>query len=353
MARNKRTKKESLRKFSEKRIFDKMFATVLKPTDLKPYFFKMKRQPRNDEISITTLITVDRFDTLLNSMKTFDGPYSVTLHIFDDEFLQENLDKLNNFLIINLKTIENRLDLHLIVDKFTRQLNYFRNVARFFSRTDILLPLDVDFIVNKNFIPNLKSNDFVQRKLRSGKGIFILPAFEYQDEWVNTTFDRFPQTKAEVISQFGTNLTIFHGRRNKGHTSTRYSKWLTSTDVYPIRPDTIRYEPYAIFNKTYVPWSDERFTGYGGNKAAWWYEIYLSGLEFWVLPYDFVIHIYHGYPEVRDNERIKNTPIILNFVSEICSRYKTMFLRKEEEKDLEELQEFEMMGCYEKLKRIP
>lgn len=42
---------------------------------------------------------------------------------------------------------------------------------------------------------------------------------------------------------------------------------------------------------------DERFVGYGSNKAACLYEIYLSGAEFWVLPNDFLIHQRHPYPE--------------------------------------------------------
>ncbi len=37
--------------------------------------------------------------------------------------------------------------------------------------------------------------------------------------------------------------------------------------------------------------------GYGANKAACLYEIYLSGAQFWVLPEDFLIHQRHPYPE--------------------------------------------------------
>lgn len=42
---------------------------------------------------------------------------------------------------------------------------------------------------------------------------------------------------------------------------------------------------------------DERFIGYGANKAACLYELYLSGIDYWVLPDDFLIHQTHFYPE--------------------------------------------------------
>jgi hypothetical protein len=42
---------------------------------------------------------------------------------------------------------------------------------------------------------------------------------------------------------------------------------------------------------------DERFVGYGGNKAACLYEMYLSGVSFYVLSDDFLVHQSHAYDE--------------------------------------------------------
>jgi len=48
---------------------------------------------------------------------------------------------------------------------------------------------------------------------------------------------------------------------------------------------------------------DERFVGYGGNKAACLYEMYLSGMSFYVLSDHFIIHQNHLYEEnARKNE---------------------------------------------------
>ena len=38
--------------------------------------------------------------------------------------------------------------------------------------------------------------------------------------------------------------------------------------------------------------------GYGGNKAACLFEMYLSGVSFYVLSDDFLVHQSHAYNEV-------------------------------------------------------
>jgi hypothetical protein len=53
----------------------------------------------------------------------------------------------------------------------------------------------------------------------------------------------------------------------------------------------------VIYKKEGTPWCDERFIGYGANKAACLYEIFISGVDFWVLPNDFLIHQSHKYAE--------------------------------------------------------
>ena len=43
---------------------------------------------------------------------------------------------------------------------------------------------------------------------------------------------------------------------------------------------------------------DERFVGYGGNKAACIFEMHLSGVDFYVLSDHFIVHQNHMYEEV-------------------------------------------------------
>ena len=56
---------------------------------------------------------------------------------------------------------------------------------------------------------------------------------------------------------------------------------------------------------------DERFVGYGGNKAACHFEMYISGISYFVLSDHFIIHQNHRYEEVaRKNE--------VRFLFELC-----------------------------------
>lgn len=55
---------------------------------------------------------------------------------------------------------------------------------------------------------------------------------------------------------------------------------------------------------------DERFTGYGGNKAACLFEMYLSGISFYVLGDHFLIHQNHLYEE--EARRSEVTLFVIN-----------------------------------------
>jgi Glycosyl-transferase for dystroglycan len=64
---------------------------------------------------------------------------------------------------------------------------------------------------------------------------------------------------------------------------------------------------------------DERFTGYGGNKAACLFEMYLSGISFYVLSEHFLIHQSHSYEEeVRKSE--VSTPLLLLNATNILAK---------------------------------
>jgi hypothetical protein len=110
------------------------------------------------------------------------------------------------------------------------------------------------------------------------------------------------------------------------------------------------YEPYIIYKKEGTPWCDERFIGYGANKAACLYEIYLSGIDYWILPDDFLIHQTHFYledtrkkevsitccrllrylpcaiPNILPFQRKYNKKLYDNFREEVCLRYSRMMI---------------------------
>jgi len=57
------------------------------------------------------------------------------------------------------------------------------------------------------------------------------------------------------------------------------------------------------------------------------FEIYISGIDYWVLPQDFVIHQSHPYKEeTRKQERKYNRKLYQNFQEEACFRYANTFM---------------------------
>lgn len=74
-------------------------------------------------------------------------------------------------------------------------------------------------------------------------------------------------TKSELKSMFDEGKIIqFADFYNVGHGSTNYKKWFTASEPYPITYKT-GYEPYVLVDRRTVPWYDERFRGYGWDKA--------------------------------------------------------------------------------------
>jgi hypothetical protein len=101
---------------------------------------------------------------------------------------------------------------------------------------------------------------------------------------------------------------MFHASWAPGHNSTDYARYLSpppggAQEVYKVTAYQSAYEPYAITSKR-VSWCDERFAGYGGNKAACLFEMYLSGVSFYVLADHFLIHQSHKYEEEARREEV-------------------------------------------------
>lgn len=100
-------------------------------------------------------------------------------------------------------------------------------------------------------------------------------------------------------------IKVFHHAWEGGHNSSDYDRYFRAFpgDVYRVHEYQHAYEPYVIFKSEGPPWCDERFIGYGGNKASCLYEMFLAGISFYVLSDDFLIHQSHKYEEdVRKSE---------------------------------------------------
>ncbi|KAG0368007.1 hypothetical protein BGZ54_002863 [Gamsiella multidivaricata] len=320
-------KDHSEHEIEEDVMLHKVFANTMQPSKVLPYYFKAVRDFDPDSVTITTLITFDRYPIFSKLVTNYQGPISVSIHITDDENRDENLSKLQDMYNSN-PYMREFVDVHVVVDKFDRQFNMWRNVARFFARSDYFMMLDVDFHICTNLQRHLSLDPRARKLMRSGAAI-VLPAFEYvkQDDGVDSA--TFPKDKKALIRLVQERkVTTFHDFFPKGHNSTDYEQWYKTDAAYKVTAYQHSYEPYVILRKEGTPWCDERFIGYGANKAACLFEIYISGIDYWVLPQDFIIHQSHSYKEeTRKQERKYNRRLYQNFQEEACFRYSRNFLQ--------------------------
>ncbi|CAO3652862.1 unnamed protein product [Cunninghamella echinulata] len=313
---------------SESLLMSKIFSDAMGPSDLKPYYFKAKKPVNPKDITLCTLVTRNRFPVLSRLATHYQGPISAAIHINDDETKQEVISELHDYFDKN-RDMQQYVNIHLIIDTFDRQFNMWRNVAKFFARTDYIMMLDVDFHLCTNFRQRILNNPQWMAMLDAGRTALVVPAFEYllQDDGLDAK--TFPTTKQELLQLVeDEKIDMFHKSWLNGHGSTNYSKWYQTNDpsLYEVTDYNYSYEPYVIFKRQGSPWCDERFIGYGANKAACLYEIYLSGIDYWVLPEDFLIHQTHAYPEsTRRKERQYNRKLYSNFREELCLRYSRKF----------------------------
>ncbi|KAG0056728.1 hypothetical protein BGZ83_003697 [Gryganskiella cystojenkinii] len=310
----------------------KVYSTAMQPSKVIPYYFRAEGVFDKEEITITTLITENRFGVFKKLVRNYRGPISVSIWIRDDEFKDQHFTALHEFYESE-PLLKQYVDFHVVVDRFDFQLNMWRNVARLFARTDYFMLLDVDFHICTDLRKHLRESEYAMELLRSGSAL-VLPAFEYTHEEDGLDSATFPTEKAAVEKLVkNKRLMAFHSAKfAPGHGASDYPKWYTTTDeIYQVTTFNPKYEPYVILKKEGTPWCDERFVGYGANKAACLYEIYMSGIDYYVLPRDFLIHQSHPYLESkRSGGRKLNAELYAAFRDELCFRYaKAMYFANE------------------------
>ncbi|MBW0469649.1 hypothetical protein O181_009364 [Austropuccinia psidii MF-1] len=322
-------------------FLSKAFGDSLGPSKIIPFYYKANGPYGNgtlekNDISITTLITSNRFNVFSKLVERYQGPISATVHISDSiESLESTLTSLKE-LYGSSESMTTWVDIHLVVDPFERQFNMWRNVAKFFSRTKFVMMLDVDFWICTNFRQRILNSPHLMDQLEAGKSAFVVPAFEYTKQSDGVNPSSFPSDKKALMKLVEKNkIGMFHKSWKPGHGSTNYTRFYEvgeQEDVYPASRYTHSYEPYVIYKKDNSPFCDERFIGYGANKAACIFELYLSGISFYILPQDFLVHQSHAYAEsTRQHERRFNRKLYADFREEVCFRYLMRFLENKSE----------------------
>jgi glycosyltransferase-like protein LARGE len=108
--------------------------------------------------------------------------------------------------------------------------------------------------------------------LQSGKAAILLPAFEFVKQKDGLDSSTFPKNKASAIRLVrNKKLAMFHDFFKRGHNATEYQRWYKADSIYKVTKYQHSYEPYVILKNKGTPWCDERFVGYGANKAVSWH----------------------------------------------------------------------------------
>ncbi|KAI0638998.1 glycosyl-transferase for dystroglycan-domain-containing protein [Trametes polyzona] len=370
----------------EETLLSKAFSEAMHPTRIIPFYFKASGAVDSDDVTITTLVTSNRFRVFKQLVERYRGPISVTIHIplpLHSTFSSLKPDHPSRVALNNLHALyassplfAEHVDVHLALSPFTsalsggnvpspegeggRQFNVWRNAARLFARTEFVMMLDVDFAVCTDWrgavrdalraaaFPLIRQASRTQRRqpggvssvemvqmLRDGAAALVIPAFEYVKQGEGVDQRTFPADKQALLRLAKANppvIASFHAAWAPGHNSTDYERYYSispgSHAVYKVEHYQSAYEPYVITSKR-VSWCDERFAGYGANKAACLFEMYLSGVSFYVLSDHFLIHQSHKYEEeARREERKSNRKLYADFKEEACLRYLYRFYKE-------------------------
>jgi len=315
-------------------FLSKAFGESLQPSKVIPYYYRASNEFEKEDITITTLVTSNRLKIFAALVERYQGPISVTIHVDNIPETRSGLLDSLHALYASSPFMTAFVDVHLIVDRFDRQFNMWRNVAKFFARTDYVMMLDVDFWICTDFRASILGSPEIMSKLREGTAAFVVPAFEFNEQSDGVDPLTFPTNKMALLDLVrDKKIDMFHKSWQPGHGATNYTRYYDTKpgEVYRVHSYTHSYEPYVIYRKEGTPFCDERFIGYGANKAACLYELYLSGISFFILPDDFLIHQSHPYAEkARKHERRYNRKLYTDFREELCFRYLSQFIETDQ-----------------------
>lgn len=215
-------------------LLSKAFSESMHPTRIIPFYFKATHPVDPDDVTITTLVTSNRFRVFKQLVERYRGPISVTIHIplpLRSSFSTLKPDHPSRTALNSLHALyassplfSQYVDVHLALSPFTsalspqattstegeggRQFNVWRNAARLFARTDFVMMLDVDFAVCTDWrgfirdslraassnpirhsvrtprraqtdIPDGANGTEIVQRLREGTAALVVPAFEH------------------------------------------------------------------------------------------------------------------------------------------------------------------------------
>lgn len=87
------------------------------------------------------------------------------------------------------------MDVHVLLTRANKQLNLWRNIARFYARSAWILLLDIDLLPCTDFRRRILDDNKLLNMLRSNQVALVIPAFEYADKDPTRSPEVFPRDK--------------------------------------------------------------------------------------------------------------------------------------------------------------
>ncbi|KAG5220580.1 glycosyltransferase family protein [Salix suchowensis] len=174
----------------EQLFLSKAFGVAMGPSRIIPFYYKATSEVDQEDITITTLITSNRFSVFARLVE----------HYQERDRAHSRATGLSPWSIHLKPSMSAHVDVHLVIDNFERQFNMWRNIARLFARTDYIMMLDVDFALCTDFRRAIRSSEQVVGKLKDGNAAFVIPAFEYTNASDGTDSSAFPRDKDVSVS---------------------------------------------------------------------------------------------------------------------------------------------------------
>eukprot|EP00026_Physarum_polycephalum_P004396 Phypoly_transcript_04415.p1 GENE.Phypoly_transcript_04415~~Phypoly_transcript_04415.p1 ORF type:complete len:623 (+),score=88.37 Phypoly_transcript_04415:126-1994(+) len=262
--------------------------TIRKPE--QQFFLTAELTPEANDVTICTILTVDRLRRIEQMSEMWGGPISAAVYLHE-------LNEISKVMewYLGSTSMRRHVDIHIVHDdKIVAfelpdrpfPVNILRNVAIRHARTANVFYIEGDFIPSPDLYTNL---DEAKRRLATGeKVVFIVAPFSID----NVDFDMklFPKDKKALVDMLGRggsqikDLSYFNS-----HAAFKFHDWYRSTDIYPMA-FAGGYEPYYIGPKSY-PLFEEIFIGCGADKVSHPSELNSAGYKFNVLPQGFIVHI--------------------------------------------------------------
>eukprot|EP01080_Neovahlkampfia_damariscottae_P011252 gene11252-4071_t len=250
------------------------------------------------DLTIVSQLTIDRLKFLKKNVQNHRGPYSVSIYlkkpkdIYRVERYWANNELIRKYCTIHIvyaheiKEPDNHMFGRL---SFTYPINYLRNLAKKYSKTDFIMYIDIDFVLTNDLYEQTKNGKLIEiyRNIDpTFRSVIILPCFVMSHKKEIP-----PKNRAELLQMIEEKkIETFPYDSQKIN---RYDLWLSKNSSIPDLIEVGEYfswsEPYFIFPR-YFPLFSERFIGCGRDKLQLTMAIHHLNFRFFVWRKQLMTH---------------------------------------------------------------